>query len=361
MSLPPSSLDRVLKKRCGLGEEDFAMALQIQDPAGSRIHIRSGCAFNPVGRRPLDSYDRIVGLFDPAVSELARRIIQSFAGEASIPIQAREQSKSLSTVEAVCQQLRELGCSRRSLLVNVGGGCITDVGGFVAAIYMRGIEHVHVPTTLLAMCDASIGAKTGVNLGREKNLIGAFHPAVETLIDPDILQAVPQPILCEGLVEVIKIAAILDARFFEWLEHSLDRILERDPPALRFCLERSIQIKCTVVEEDAREHDRRRLLNFGHTIGHGLEAVSSHRLCHGEAVSLGMMRELELANCSERARVGQLLQRIGMPTEFPRAIDADALWKSLLCDKKVDRGRVVIAVPRGLGQGQIVQIERGDL
>jgi 3-dehydroquinate synthase len=304
------------------------------------------------------AHDRVVCMFDPAVAEVARSVGALFAAQALLPVGGGEGAKRLARVEALGEELLALGCTRRSLLVAVGGGALTDLCGFVAAVYMRGIAHVNVPTTLLAMCDAALGGKTAVDLPSAKNAVGAFHPAALVLIDPDVLATLPQPELRDGVVEALKMAAILDRDAFEALAGALEPILAREPEALRRCIETAVRLKTAVVDADPREAGRRMLLNFGHTVGHALEALSGYRLSHGAAVAIGMVHELRLAGSPALAEVERALAALGMPVELPAGTDLEALWRAMQRDKKNAAGAVRIAVPDRLGSGRVLEVRR---
>jgi 3-dehydroquinate synthase len=232
-----------------------------------------------------------------------------------------EGSKSLSCLESILFRMLEEGFTRTDAVVAVGGGVVGDLGGFVASVYMRGIDFYNIPTTLLAQVDSSVGGKTAINLGGVKNCVGSFYPPRGVLIDPDLLTTMPARQMAAGMAEVIKMAAALDASFFEDLEAG----------ALPICaiIARAIAIKARVVEADEKESGLRRVLNFGHTIGHGIESCTG--LLHGECVALGM-----LPMCTEevRTRLVALYARYGLPTAF--ACDADRVVAALAHDKKLD-------------------------
>src|SRR6266446_4822689 len=205
-------------------------------------------------------------------------------------INDREAAKNLRTMELLARDLVRGGADRRSLLLAVGGGVVGDVAGFVAASYLRGVALVHVPTTVVAQVDSSIGGKTGVNLPEGKNLVGAFYPPRLVLSDPEALRTLPEREFRGGLAEIIKHAVIADAKMFAYLEKNLERVLRRDRAALDELIPRNIQIKARVVSRDERESSLREILNFGHTFAHALESVTRYRRYqHGEAVAWGMI------------------------------------------------------------------------
>jgi len=258
-----------------------------------------------------------------------------------------ESNKTLDTIRRIYDACLEHGLDRNALLVAVGGGVIGDMAGFAAATFMRGVRWVNVPTTLLAMVDASLGGKTGVDLPQGKNLVGAFHPPALVVSDPLVLNTLPAAERASGLAEVIKHAVIGDPALFEWLEGplafgSLDQ------------LERAIRVKARVVEADPFERGRRATLNLGHTIGHGVEAASGYALRHGEAVAVGLAAEAEMAERLGLAepglagRMARVLARRGLPVRAP-GLNPVAVRAAMGSDKKRAGGRLKFALPRRLG------------
>ena len=207
-----------------------------------------------------------------------------------------ESHKRMSSVESLAQQLATTGADRDSLLLAFGGGVLGDMTGFLAAIYMRGIRYVQIPTTLLAQVDSSIGGKTGVNLLAGKNLIGSFHHPQAVLADADVLATLPAAQLRAGLQESIKAGIIYDAKLFRYMEQNADAILSGDPAALTRVVAASVRVKADVVSKDEKESGLRMILNFGHTIGHAIEAATNYKqLLHGEAVAWGSIAALNVA------------------------------------------------------------------
>jgi 3-dehydroquinate synthase len=265
----------------------------------------------------------------------------------------RESAKRLATVEAIARKLTRAGADRHSTLVAVGGGVVGDVAGFVAATYLRGVRIVHVPTTLVAQVDSAIGGKTGVDLPEGKNLVGAFFPPALVIADPEMLRTLPHREYRSGLYEVVKYGIIADAKLFEFLEARIDALLRRDPDALDFIIPRCAAIKARVVEEDEREAGVRKILNFGHTLGHALEAATRYnRFLHGEAIGWGMMAAAVLGVAVGRTRdldanrMIRLTERIG-PLPSLRGIPPARLRAIVASDKK-NRGRKVrwVVAPR---------------
>ena len=280
-----------------------------------------------------------------------------------------EQFKSVATMEAAFDALAQARFSRRGAVWALGGGVTGDLAGFVAACWMRGVNWVQVPTTLLAMVDSSVGGKTGVNHPRAKNLLGAFWQPQAVIIDPDCLQTLPPRQVRAGLAEVIKYGVIEDADFFGWLEENIDDVLDLKPDALTHIIARSCEIKALVVGQDERESDsvgRRAILNYGHTVGHALEAVGEYgALLHGEAIAIGMTVEARLAiqlgvidddaGNDLLERQGQLFERCDLPTRVPEGLNWNELWAAMALDKKNRGSSVNFILPVNLGE--MVKIE----
>src|SRR6266513_544582 len=255
-----------------------------------------------------------------------------------------ESAKHLGSVEHIARSLCRSGADRKSLIIAVGGGVVGDVAGFVAASYLRGVALVHMPTTLVAQVDSSIGGKTGVNLPEGKNLVGAFYPPRLVITDPDLLGTLADREFRGGLAEVVKHAVISDAPLFARLEKDLDRILRRDREALGSLIARNVQIKARVVSRDERESGLREILNFGHTFAHALESVTHYRRYqHGEAVAWGMMaaaflgHELRLTPADDVSRIISLVHRLGPLPPWPN-ISNSALLNAMRSDKKSRSG-----------------------
>jgi 3-dehydroquinate synthase len=267
-----------------------------------------------------------------------------------------ETAKRLATVEEIARKLIRKGADRHATLVAVGGGMVGDVGGFVAATYLRGIRLVHVPTTLVAQVDSSIGGKTGVNLPEGKNLVGAFYPPKLVIADPDLLRTLPHRELRSGFYEVVKYAVIADRKLFDYLCGHMPTLLRRDPKALSWVIERSIRIKAGVVSQDEREGGLRQILNFGHTFGHALEAATGYRrFVHGEAVGIGMCAATLLSMVTERipmqhaVAILNLIASVG-PLPVVPVIPVAKLRNLLLGDKKSRAGHVRWVLPRRIGK-----------
>lgn len=273
-------------------------------------------------------------------------------------VPAGEASKSMPHAETLCREMIRAGHDRKSLVIALGGGVVGDLAGFVAAIFYRGIPFVQVPTTIVAQVDSSVGGKTGVNVGEGKNLLGAFHQPRLVLVDPETLRTLPNREFREGFAEAIKHAAIRDAAMLEDLA-AFDSA-GRDVPA--DLIARNIAIKARVVEADEHEtHDIRALLNFGHTIGHGIEAsVPYGQMLHGEAISLGIRAALFLSErhaglaAEDSAKVIQLLEKYHLPLVLLEAITTDTVMEKLARDKKFSAGAIRFVVLDALGSAKVI-------
>jgi len=271
-----------------------------------------------------------------------------------------EERKRLAQVEALAEKMVAEGADRSSLLVAFGGGIVGDVGGFLAAIFMRGIGVLQVPTTLLAQVDAAIGGKTGVNLTAGKNLLGAFYQPLAALIDPDVLATLPEREYRSGLYEVIKCGIIRSRRLFRLLVDESGKVLAHAPEVVEQMIAECVRIKADVVAADERESDLRRILNFGHTLGHALEAETGYsRFLHGEAVAFGMRAATHLAHLTgalsaeDGVEICDLLDRYG-PIPSLKGISAERLVGRLKSDKKTRQGMVHFVLPEKIGQVRIV-------
>ncbi len=277
-----------------------------------------------------------------------------------------ERTKTLGTIAKILDTLAKHKFERQSLLLALGGGVIGDVTGFAAAIYQRGIPFVQVPTTLVAQVDSSVGGKTGVDHRLGKNLIGAFYQPRAVLIDPLTLRTLPRREWVAGLAEVIKYGIIADEEFFAFLEQEIPALLKLEEKPVMHAIRRSCEIKAQVVAADERESDRRRVLNYGHTIGHALESLAGYRgLIHGEAVGIGLVQEADLAChmglCGRDVveRIRSLVQRIGLSEQLPR-VSCTSLWGAMQHDKKVVGGRVIGVWPVRIGEVVIRPLEQPD-
>jgi 3-dehydroquinate synthase len=273
-----------------------------------------------------------------------------------------ERAKSLRSVARLYTAFLAAGLDRKSLVVVVGGGVLGDLAGFAAATYLRGIRFIQVPTTLLAQVDASVGGKTGVDLPQGKNLVGAFHQPEAVLIDPRTLRTLPARELRSGLAEVLKYGIIYDGAFFASVVADLPALLHRDMEALVRAIARSCQIKAEVVAQDEKEEALRAILNFGHTVGHALEAVTDYRRYkHGEAVAIGMVsaarigEEVGLTPPEVTRELQAALRVANLPTAFPADVAADAILEAAQRDKKTQEGRLRFVLAERIGSVRFAQ------
>jgi len=267
-----------------------------------------------------------------------------------------ESAKNLRAVEALSRALIQSGADRKSLLVAVGGGVVGDVAGFAAACYLRGIALIHVPTTLVAQVDSSIGGKTGVNLPEGKNLVGAFYPPRLVLSDPELLRSLPAREFRGGLAEVIKHAVIADTQMFAYLEENMEKAERRDRATLDSLIPRNVNIKAQVVLRDERESGLREILNFGHTFAHALESITCYkRYQHGEAVAWGMMaaallgHEAGITHADDVSRIVSLIRRMGPLPPWPR-VPAKTLIDAMRSDKKARDGNLRFVLTSRIGK-----------
>jgi 3-dehydroquinate synthase len=293
-----------------------------------------------------------------AVGKSVHRALRLSNREAIHLFNDAESKKNLRAVEHIARTLCRAGADRKSLLIAVGGGVVGDVVGFVAATYLRGVALVHVPTTLVAQVDSSIGGKTGVNLPEGKNLVGAFYPPRLVITDPQLLGTLPEREFRGGLPEIIKHAIIADAQMFAILEKELERVLRRDRQLLDFLISRNVRIKARVVSRDERESGLREVLNFGHTFAHALESLTKYRRYqHGEAVAWGMIaaaflgHELGLARADDVSRIVSLIRRLGPLPPWPQA-SPSTLLEAMRSDKKSRSGILRFVLSPRIGEAR---------
>jgi len=275
-----------------------------------------------------------------------------------LTVSAGEASKTRDMWARLTDQMLGKGCGRDSAVVALGGGVVGDLAGFVAATFMRGIPVVQVPTTLVAMVDASIGGKTAVDTFAGKNLVGAFHPPAAVLIDPQLLATLPLRELRAGFAEIIKHGVIADEPYLFQVASSASELLSKGgsmSDRMVSLIVRSVEIKADVVSRDEREEGLRKVLNFGHTIGHAVEMVSGYSLLHGEAVAIGMALESRLAELLGLAQTGtaatviRTLQAAGLPTDLPKDYGPKAVMDAMRSDKKGRSGKTMFALPLRIG------------
>lgn len=288
----------------------------------------------------------------------AARVAASF-GDARVDvltIDAGERHKTRESWSRLTDELLALGCGRDTSIIALGGGVVGDLAGFVAATFMRGIPVVQLPTSLLAMIDASVGGKTGVDTPAGKNLVGAFHPPAVVVADPEALTTLPTEQLRSGLAEAIKHGVIADSDYFDRVTGTLPTLVANPSgPEMLGLISRSIEIKADVVGRDEREDGVRKTLNFGHTLGHAIESESGYQLLHGEAVAIGMVLESALAErvgvaaAGTTERVREAVERAGLPACRPNSIDPARILASTRSDKKARRGVAEFALPARIG------------
>ncbi|MGI4855248.1 MAG: 3-dehydroquinate synthase [Janthinobacterium lividum] len=337
------------------------------DSADYQVHIGPGLlpmlAAETV--RLAGKVSRVFVVTSPEIDRLwAKPIREGFAAQnveiETLLIPAGEQYKRLPTLERLCEELAGHGADRDSLLVALGGGVIGDITGFLAAIYMRGIQFVQVPTTLLAQVDSSVGGKTGVNLQAGKNLVGSFYHPLAVFADMDTLATLPVRELRAGLQESVKAGVIRDAALFHFMEANTDQILRGDATALQQVVEASVRMKADVVGEDERELGVRMNLNFGHTVGHAIEAATGYKaLLHGEAIGWGMIAAVHLGlargvlSAGDADRIVALIHRC---TDLPPfTAEAQQLVALTGSDKKKRSGTLSFVLPVAIGKVEIVR------
>lgn len=322
-----------------------------------------------VGRGLLAELPRILAAASPAhryaviadhhVAELhGARLSSALAGAGLaaklFTFPAGEWNKSRQQWAELTDAMLAAGFGRDSAVVAFGGGVAGDLGGFVAATYLRGVPVVQVPTTLLAMIDASVGGKTGVDVPGGKNLVGSFHPPRAVVADVDLLATLTRPQLAAGMAEAVKHGVIADAAYFASLADP-GPVFAKDLPALERIVARSVEIKAAIVRRDQREAGERQVLNFGHTVGHAVEAAAGYAMLHGEAVAVGMAVEarlgevLQITSRGVADAVATVLQHYGLPTRPPEEATTDALLDLMTRDKKVRAGALRCALPRAIG------------
>lgn len=264
-----------------------------------------------------------------------------------------EDVKSLSTVAHIYHELMAMGADRSTFLLGVGGGIVTDITGFVASTYMRGVEFGFVSTTLLGQVDASVGGKNGVNFEQYKNMVGTITQPRFVVSDVELLRTLPERELRAGMAEVVKSAVVGDSELFSYLEENLSADIYHSTAQMQYIVRRAVAVKAAIVEDDERESGRRRLLNLGHTIGHAIERCT-HELNHGEAVAIGMSLiahvacELGMINISDKERIDNLLLKLGFSFSLP--VSMHEILKATLQDKKKSADEINIVLPIAIGE-----------
>ncbi|MDP4179947.1 MAG: 3-dehydroquinate synthase [Bacillota bacterium] len=270
-------------------------------------------------------------------------------------IEAGEKSKNLDTIKDIYKFLIDLKFDRNSMLLALGGGVVGDITGFVAATYLRGINFIQIPTSLLAQADSSVGGKVGVDFEGKKNIIGAFYQPKFVYLNVNTLKTLPVREMKAGMAEIVKHGIIRDPEFYDFIDYNVSKIFNFDEDALQYLAKVNCSIKGSVVEQDEKESDLRAILNFGHTIGHAIESVYEFKYLHGECVSLGMVAALKMAKYldmigeSDVSRVVDTLKKIGLPVSL-EGIDIDEVYNRMFFDKKVKDNKLNFVLPKAIGE-----------
>jgi len=333
----------------GVNAHQVHVGVGLLDQLGTRA---SGAGLKP-GRAALVTDSNVATIYAPRV--LASLNAAGFDA-ALIAVAAGEPTKSLAGLEQVYDRLAETGLDRASVIFALGGGVVGDLAGFAAATFLRGLPLVQVPTTLLAQVDSALGGKTAINHRAAKNLIGAFYQPRLIVADVATLTTLPDREFREGLAEVIKYGAIMDLDFLATLEREMPAIIARDPAQLAAIVDRSLRFKARVVESDEREGGMRKILNYGHTLGHALEASSGYgSYLHGEAIAIGMVAAAHLSiagaglSADEASRLTRLIESAGLPTRMPPGWDREEFMQALKLDKKRAGAKVEFVLLDHLG------------
>lgn len=333
----------------GLGARAYPIFIE----PGSLEAVGEDLASRKVGNRYcIIGDDRVAALYGKQVQNgLARKNISSEL----LTFPAGEEQKSLATFTSLCSRVAAHRFDRKDAIIALGGGVSGDMAGFVAASYMRGIPFVQIPTSLLAQVDSSVGGKTGVDIPEGKNLVGAFYQPRAVYIDPQVLFTLDYQEVLGGLAEVIKYGVIWDASFFDFLRQKREAIVKLEPKSISEVIATCCRIKAEVVAKDEYESDLRRILNYGHTIGHAVEAVSEFSIIHGKAVAIGMVAAARIAVRRKvltealAEDIISLIREFGLPVEVPQQYDKERMKAFIATDKKAISGTVSYILPRAIG------------
>lgn len=337
------------------------------DKKGYNIYIDSG-TLNNAGRIVRDNLrgNSVTIISNMQIAEkYLKTLKKSLENESilcnSIIIKAGERYKTLKSIQQIYTEMISQGLDRHSCVISLGGGVIGDMAGFAASTYLRGIDFIQIPTTLLAQVDASVGGKVGVDLPEGKNLVGAFYQPKAVIIDVDTLKSLPKREIACGMAEIIKHGFIRDEKLLEYLESHVKEIQKNDPKILIELVKWNCKIKASVVEKDEKESGLRAILNYGHTVGHAFEAISGYgKYHHGEAVALGMVAAGEIARLTGRIgkeiceRQKKILSLYGLPIKAKERINIDAVIDTLKHDKKCIGGKIRFVLLKGIGDTDIV-------
>ncbi len=334
----------------GLGERSYPIIVKtgLLDEIGTELQERK------LAKRYIVIAD------DKVATIYFERLCNSLAGKGIkfelLTFPSGEESKNLATIADLSSSLAQYGVDRKDCLIALGGGVTGDITGFAAAIYMRGISFVQIPTTLLAQVDSSVGGKTGVDLPEGKNLVGSFYQPKAVFIDNSVLATLPSGELLNGLAEVIKYGVIYDRNFFELLANKQQQILHLDERSIEEVIVRCCSIKAAVVAADEKESNLRRILNYGHTLGHAVEAASNFSIPHGMAVAMGMVAANKIAvaksllSLHEAERIKNIIAGFGLPVAIPSELDRSLMKSYLKTDKKALAGKPFFVLPTCIGQ-----------
>lgn len=332
------------------------------------IHIGHNL-FHSIGERlkGITNSNKVMLVTNPTVANLYGRTLREQLERAGFyPVTAEipdgEEYKNLATAEKLYDLAYNYELDRQTPIIALGGGVVGDLTGFVAATYLRGVPFIQIPTTLLAQVDSSVGGKVAVNHPKGKNIIGSFYQPAAVFADLSVLNTLSEREIKAGMAEVVKYGVISDGQFFSWLEENLEKVMALEPQAMEKVVSVSCRCKAAVVKEDETEKGIRAILNFGHTVGHALEALTEYKTYrHGEAVSIGMVAAAKIAvnmgmlNQSEGVRITGLLERIGLPVNMPQGINRDELVKAMRKDKKVVSSKLTFVLPVSIGKVEIVR------
>ncbi len=330
------------------------------------VHVGVGLV-DRLGELTRQHRSRFVVVAKPVWKLLGATIERELPGADPIILDDDERGKGLPAVDAIVTGLLERGARRDATVLVIGGGVAGDTAGFAAAIFLRGVALVHVPTTLLAQCDSSIGGKVAVNHRLGKNLMGAFHPPSLVISDVAVLETLPRREVLSGMYEALKSGVIGDPALFELTETQPERILAREAAVMLELVSRSVEVKARIVETDEREGDQRRLLNYGHTLGHGVEAALDYAgVSHGEAVCWGMIgaNAIAVRHGILDPRVAEQISSAALaygPAKIPGSVDRAAILEAVAHDKKFTSSSMVMALPRDIGRCEVVEVMPSDL
>jgi 3-dehydroquinate synthase len=342
--------------RVKLGERSYDII------SGNRIFAEFGnlCRAMKLGERVMIITNPTIGRF--YLGTLKESLVNHGYKVVDLEIPDGEEYKNLATLKLIYDALVDARLDRSSFLVALGGGVVGDITGFAAATYLRGLSYVQVPTTLLAQVDSSVGGKTGINHEKGKNLIGAFYQPKMVLIDVSTLDTLPEREYISGLAEVVKYGIVCDTGYFHFLDENVDNLLKRDKSCLETIINRSCELKASVVSRDEREAGLRAILNFGHTIGHAIESLTEYKkYLHGEAVAIGMAQaakiseKLGYSSGDDTRKIVSLLEKLGLPVDLPR-FDMELYLKAINHDKKVKDGGIIFVLNNGIGAFSLEKI-----